>query len=92
MHKKFVMRSRVEAREVTGKMAALQTELERLRELQTSTEEQLRGRRCATKTKIGQHAVGTVYTNVPIHLRLGAKIHARNDGKRVGGKINGDSR
>lgn len=44
-HKKFVMRSRVEAREVTGKISALEMELDRLRGLQTSTEEQLRGRR-----------------------------------------------
>ncbi|CAM9327393.1 unnamed protein product, partial [Hapterophycus canaliculatus] len=43
-HKKFVMRSRVEAREVTGKMTSLEVELDRLRALQNSTEEQLRGR------------------------------------------------
>eukprot|EP00752_Nemacystus_decipiens_P008313 g7431.t1 len=47
MHKKFVMRTRVEAREVNGKMAALEIELQRLRELQNSTEEQLRGRTAA---------------------------------------------
>ncbi|CAM9739817.1 unnamed protein product [Ectocarpus sp. 6 AP-2014] len=43
-HKKFVMRMRVEAREVTGKMNALETELDRLRGLHNSTEEELRGR------------------------------------------------
>lgn len=39
------MRSRVEAREVNGKMTALEMELQRLRELHNSTEEQLRGRK-----------------------------------------------
>lgn len=39
------MRSRVEAREITGKMTSLEVELDRLRALQNSAEEQLRGRR-----------------------------------------------
>ncbi|CAM9866966.1 unnamed protein product, partial [Ectocarpus sp. 12 AP-2014] len=43
-HKKFVLRTRVEAREVTGKMNALETELDRLRGLHHSTQEELRGR------------------------------------------------
>ncbi|CAB1105899.1 unnamed protein product [Ectocarpus sp. CCAP 1310/34] len=43
-HKKFVLRTRVEAREVTGKMNALETELDRLRGLHRSTQEELRGR------------------------------------------------
>ncbi|CBJ28638.1 conserved unknown protein [Ectocarpus siliculosus] len=43
-HKKFVLRTRVEAREITGKMNALETELDRLRGLHHSTQEELRGR------------------------------------------------
>ncbi|CAM9796586.1 unnamed protein product [Ectocarpus sp. 4 AP-2014] len=43
-HKKFVLRTRVEAREVTGKMNGLETELDRLRGLHHSTQEELRGR------------------------------------------------
>lgn len=46
------MRSRVEAREVTGTMAALELELERLRGLHSSTEEQLRGRRWVASTTL----------------------------------------
>lgn len=74
MHKKFVMRSRLEARDVDGKMSALQTELERLRGLHTSTEEQLRGRRC-TQNKNWR----ADFSRVSVYMRLGAHLDGGKD-------------
>lgn len=46
MHKKYILRSRVEARGSVAKTTALEAEVERLRGLLKRTEEDLHGKRC----------------------------------------------
>lgn len=46
MHKKFVLRSRIEARDVVAKVTALEAEINRLTTLIDATEEELHAKRC----------------------------------------------
>lgn len=57
MHKKFVLRSRVESREGVTRIAALEAEVERLMALAKSTEEELRSRRLGALYSCGFSSV-----------------------------------